>query len=94
MRHAAPDPQPHHGHRLDEGAPTMTPGILVAGLRWTFWGLVYLMTFTIALAAFSYVPASPGVRLAMLGVVVFGICVDIVHKRREDAQRLAGPPPR
>ncbi|WP_377638850.1 hypothetical protein [Oryzobacter terrae] len=72
----------------------MTPGILVAGLRWTFWGLVYLMTFTIAVLAFAYVPASSAVRLSLLGVVVFGICVDIQHKRREDAQRLTGPPPR
>ncbi len=91
MKHAAPDPPPH---RLGPRSPTMTPGILVAGLRWTFWGLVYLMTFTIAVVAFAYVPMSQPVRLSMLGVVVFGIGVDIAHKRREDAQRLAGPPPR
>ncbi len=91
MKHAAPDPPPH---RFGPSSTTMTPGILVAGLRWTFWGLVYLMTFTIAVVAFAYVPATQPVRLSMLGVVVFGIGVDIAHKRREDAQRLTGPPPR
>jgi hypothetical protein len=64
----------------------MTPGVLVEALRWMFWGLVYLLTFTIAVHAFAYVPASPAVRLAMLGVIVFGIGVDIQHKRT-DARR-------
>lgn len=68
----------------------MTPGVLVEALRWMFWGLIYLLTFTVAVHAFSYVPAPSALRMAMLGVVVFGIGVDIQHKRLE-SRRTAGP---
>ena len=65
----------------------MTPGGLVEVLRWFFWSLVYLMTFFIALAAFNHLPVPGLVRLSMLAVVVFGVGVDIAHKRRLDAHR-------
>jgi hypothetical protein len=66
----------------------MTPAVLVEGLRWLFWGLVYLLTITVAVLAFAQLSVPSPVRLSMLAVVVFGVGVDIQHKRRADAHHV------
>ncbi len=87
MNHGAPDPPPPHPRPCGPAEPVMTPAALVEVLRWMFWGLVYLLTITVGILAFAEVPAPPAVRLSMLAVVLFGVGVDIQHKRRADAER-------
>ena len=57
----------------------MTPDVLVAGLRWTFWGLVYVATMLGAVMAFA--PA--GRPLVWVAVVAVGYVVgDDVRRKR------------
>ena len=46
----------------------MTPDVLVAGLRWLFWGLVYVGTLLGAIIAFARV--GPWKWVALLAVLV------------------------
>lgn len=65
----------------------MTPDLLVQFLRWTFWGVVYLMTFCGALLASVSMPLAQPLRMFLIATVLYGIAVDVLHKQRADTQR-------
>ena len=65
----------------------MSFDVLRQFLRWVFWGLVYLMTFTGAMLASAQMPVAPPLRMFLIATVLYGIAVDVLHKRRADTQR-------
>lgn len=65
----------------------MTFDVLREFLRWAFWGLVYLMTFTGGVLAAAQMPVPSPLRLFLIATVLYGIAVDVLHKRRTDTQR-------
>jgi hypothetical protein len=56
----------------------MTPGVLVEGLRWLFWGLVYLATLFGALMVFARVWSLKWVALLAVAYVI----ADDVRRKR------------
>ena len=65
----------------------MTFDVLRQFLRWTFWGLVYLMTICGGILASLAMPVPQPVRMFFIATVLYGIAVDILHKHRADTQR-------
>jgi hypothetical protein len=65
----------------------MTPDVLVQGLRWTFWVLVYLAVATYGAVIFiAHVPVPTPLRWAMFAVVLWAIAEDFNQKLHPAAQ--------
>jgi hypothetical protein len=60
---------------------TMTPDVLVSGLRWTFWVLAYLFVFCAgALLVFGHLPAPSPLKWLVFAVVLWAIAEDLRQK--------------
>ena len=58
---------------------------LTNGLRWVFWGCVYLTVLITAALVIAALPLPGQVKIAMILVFVFGIVVDVKSKREPHA---------
>ncbi len=54
---------------------------LTNGLRWIFWGCVYLTVLMTAALVIVQLPLPDQVKMGMVLVFMFGIAVDVKSKR-------------
>jgi hypothetical protein len=57
---------------------------LTNGLRWIFWGIVYLSVLVTALIVVAMLPLPTPVRLGFMLVFVWGIALDVQRKREPE----------
>jgi hypothetical protein len=54
---------------------------LTSGLRWIFWGIVYLSVLLTALVLVARIPLSAPLQLGVMFVFIWGIALDVQRKR-------------